>query len=222
MNREASKKKTLVQHQPQHLGVGWLVIVAAMFFGFSGLACAVVDAQEASRLRDVLALEPGDVVADIGAGDGKWSAVLAQHVGPTGQVWATEVDSKDVQKIERRVAADGIDNVKVVKSTQVDAGLPVRCCDAILLRRVYHHFTKPEVMRREMLAALRPGGLILIVDFEADRGWSRPAGIPEDRAGHGLRQEKILEEMRSSGFRLVRELDWSRGDYALLFRAPGE
>ena len=90
------------------------------------------------------------------------------------------------------------------------------------MRRVYHHFTKPAVMRREMATALRPGGLILVIDFEADRGWSRPSGIPEDRTGHGLDKDKLIQEMLSDGFRLESEMKWSRGDYALVFRAPNE
>lgn len=208
------RSEAWMQPNPRaRLSSGSALLVVAMLMG-----CTAISGQEEERVREALNLKPGDVVADIGAGDGTWTAALSGIVGEHGKVWATEVDPKDVKKIESRVERSELNNVGVVQSTQEDAGLETDCCDAILLRRVYHHFTKPRVMRREMARALRNDGLLLVVDFEADRGWSRPSGIPEDRKGHGLSKEKLIREMQSDGFSLRAELDWTRGDYALVFQ----
>jgi len=63
--------------------------------------------------------------------------------GETGHVYATEVDHEKLQQVEARVKEDGLKNVTTVLGTQTDTGLLPSCCDAILLRMVYHHFTDP-------------------------------------------------------------------------------
>jgi SAM-dependent methyltransferase len=140
-------------------------------------------------------------------------------VGDSGRVYATEVDRDDLRKIRDRVERDGLNNVLVVEGTQNETGLPRACCDAILLRRVYHHFQEPASMRASLREALSEDGLLLIVDFGTKRHWGRPSGVPESRTGHGIEKDMIVAEMQRDGFELVRELDWRGNDYALLFKA---
>lgn len=109
-------------------------------------------ADERDRIAEVL------VVADIGAGKGAWSVDLARRVGSTGRVYATEIDPVLLRDIERAVVAAGAPSVTVVEGSATDTNLPMQCCDAILLRLVYHHFTDPHAMDRSMFAALHPGG----------------------------------------------------------------
>lgn len=178
-----------------------------------------VDEDELEQIVSVLAIDPGDVVADVGAGDGRFSVALAPIVGTSGHVYATEVDPNDLQEIRERVERESAQNVTVVEGSQEDTGLEPGCCDAILLRRVYHHFQKPVLMRESLRTALRADGLLLIVDFDTRRQWSRPRGIPESRDGHGIPRELLVSEMEGAGFELVRDLEWPNGDYALVFRA---
>ncbi len=177
-----------------------------------------VDRDELARMTALLRVEPGDVVADVGAGDGKWAVALAEIVGATGRVFATEVDPNDLKKIRDRVAREKTDNVTVIEGGQRDTGLPEACCDQILLRRVYHHFEEPAPMQESLRRALRPDGLLFIVDFETRRRWQRPAGIPESRSGHGIAQSMLVSEMEAAGFELVEQTKWANGDYGLLFR----
>ena len=174
--------------------------------------------EEIARLVDVLDVDPGEIVADVGAGDGLFSIAIAEHVGDTGIVYATEVDPKDLEKIEDRVDREDADNVRVVRGNQTSTGLADACCDAILLRRVYHHFQDPEAMQADLRSALRDDGLLLVVDFGTHRRWSRPRGIPESREGHGIDKEMLVTEMKGAGFELVEDMTWTNGDYALLFR----
>ena len=102
---------------------------------------------ETTRLVEALALEEGMRVADVGAGDGEWAERLARAVGTSGHVYATEIDEDDVEEIADRAAAAGLDNVTALLGTDTDAQLPVGCCEAILLRMVYHHFIDPAPMR---------------------------------------------------------------------------
>ncbi|HXV64185.1 MAG TPA: methyltransferase domain-containing protein [Vicinamibacteria bacterium] len=188
-----------------------VLLIAACVIGFQ-------EAREVERLVDALDVDPGEVFADVGAGDGRFSLALAARVGNDGRVYATEVDRDDLKEIRGRVAEDQTSNVTVIEGSQSSTGLPDICCDGILLRRVYHHFQDPDAMRESLKRALKEDGLLLIIDFGEKRHWSRPAGIPESRDGHGIAKEMLVSEMELAGFELVRDLDWPNDDYALLFR----
>jgi predicted methyltransferase len=99
--------------------------------------------------------------------------------------------------------------VTVVEAGQSSTNLPDACCDAIFMRDVYHHFTHPAELVRSLFAALKPGGRLAIIDFEPRRGSSRPDGVPEDRAGHGIRPEAIVAEVAATGLSLNATItDW--------------
>jgi ubiquinone/menaquinone biosynthesis C-methylase UbiE len=157
---------------------------------------------EDQRIVDTLRLAAGMVAADVGAGEGKFTAVLARGVGPSGRVYATEVEQAKLDELKQRMTADGIENVATVLGDQQQTGLPAGCCDRILLRLVYHHFADPKAMQRSLWAALRPGGQIAVIDVPPRKGWPRVEGAVE-RGGHGIEPSDLLAEMRGAGFEVV-------------------
>jgi len=178
--------------------------------------------EEGDGIVASLSLSSGMTVADVGAGNGRYSVVLARAVGPAGQVYATEVDRSDIDKIAGLARDEGLSHVTTVVGTQEDTGLPPGCCDAILLRLVYHHFTDTAAMRRGLWNALRPGGRIAVIDVPPQKGWSRLPGVPE-RGGHGIEVAEMEAEMAQSGFHVVsRDLDWPAEEdaYLVVFRRP--
>ncbi len=183
-----------------------------------------VEADERDRIAQVLEIKEGAVVADVGAGDGDWSIDLARRVGETGRVFSTEIGPEQLRNIEAVVAEAGLKNVTLIEGTGTSTNLPDQCCDAILLRIVYHHFTAPNDMNKSMFASLRPGGLILVIDFQpgAPNAPTRTLpGVPERRSGHGTPKDQLIEEMTANGFELVRRIeDWSYREYGILFRRP--
>jgi tRNA A58 N-methylase Trm61 len=197
--------------------------VALVVLGLLVPAALVVPlalASETEGLFSALELKPGLRAADVGAGDGEWTEWLARKVGETGHVFATEVDASEIEKIQKRIREAGLANVTTILGTQVDTGLPDACCDAILLRMVYHHFTEPARMRASLRAALRPGSLLVVVDTEPQESWRRLEGVPE-RGGHGIREEDLVREMTGDGFEVVaRHPDWNGDDdrYCVVFR----
>ena len=127
--------------------------------------------------------------------------------------------SELTSEMERR----DLSNVTTVLGDQAGAGLPEACCDAILLRMVYHHFEDPFAMRRSLRDALKPTGLLAIVDINPQRHWRRLEGVPE-RGGHGIEPEDLVAEMLSDGFELVSLHDDWNGDnerYCAVFRLTG-
>ena len=174
----------------------------------TGWALCDSDRKTALRVAELLEIQDGSVIADVGAGEGRWTVELAQLVGQRGRVIATEVDDGEMKKLKRK--ARDYDNISFVMGDQKRTGLEAGCCDAIHLRHVYHHFKKPKAMQAELLKALKPGRLIAVIDF-----------APDDR--HGIRAEKMQQEMTQAGFEFVERVDQWEGRssrYLLLFRRP--
>jgi protein-L-isoaspartate O-methyltransferase len=197
--------------------------VALLLLGLSAICCGSPSraaSDEAERLARALALRAGMTVADIGAGEGDFSEELARRVGDSGRVFSTEIEPEEVEQLRRRFEDAGLDNVTVVLGQQSDAGLPDACCEAMLLRLVYHHFTRPDEMRASLRRALRSGGLVAVIEIEPQPGWAELPGVPE-RGGHGIRPKDLVREMRSDGFEVVERHDgWDgrEGRYCVIFR----
>lgn len=111
---------------------------------------------EMPRLRLVLNLKSDMSVADVGAGGGDLTLALAAEVGPAGHVFSSDVDTNALEQIRRRVAAAGLRNVTLVEAGAHTTGLPANCCDAIVLRRVYHHLSDPAATGADLLRSMRP------------------------------------------------------------------
>lgn len=201
---------------------GRKALACGALFALALIRCA--ECAESDLIAEALRAEPGSVVADVGAGEGEWAAELARRVGESGRVYATEVRASLVGEIRRAAEAAGNGNVTVVLGDQDSSGLPAACCDAILLRLVYHHFTRPAAMREDLRRALRPEGRLLIVDIEPQASWRELPEVP-DRGGHGIPVEDLLRELTGDGFELVERIDRWNGDpdrYGLLFSLRDE
>jgi len=175
------------------------------------------DGPEMPRLRQVLALETGIMVADVGAGKGGLTFALAREVGSNGRVSSTEIDPGRLRRLREGVVAAKLDNVTVVEAYDSDTGLPPNCCDAIVLRRVYHHLTDPSGINASLLLSLRPGGVLAVIDF--------PPPFFLSRGQFGVPAKIVISEVMASGFQLLRLIDdWpGRGpleSYCVVFRKP--
>jgi predicted methyltransferase len=183
-------------------------------------ACAGV-AEEARQLVDAMQLQPGMVVADVGAGEGEWTVALSEAVDRNGHVYATEVESDKVEELRLYLSGQNIENATALLGNQTESGLSANCCDAVLLRMVYHHFENPESMRASLHQALRPGGVLAIIDIVPQQHWRQLSGVPE-RGGHGIPLDDLVEELTADGFELVsRHDDWNDDEdrYCAVFRA---
>lgn len=178
-------------------------------------------ADEVDRITEVLSITVGTRVADVGAGDGEWSLAMAERVGETGHVFATEVKTDEIRDIERKIQSSGLSNVTVILGDQKTSGLPDECCDAIFLRLVYHHFVDPTSMLRSLRRALLPGGRLAVIDITPQSHWRDLEGVP-DRGGHGISPEELVDELTRQGFELVARYDDWNGDadrFCTVFRS---
>jgi ubiquinone/menaquinone biosynthesis C-methylase UbiE len=175
-------------------------------------------ADEIKRLAALMEWKQGTIAADIGAGDGIYSFAAMEHVGAMGKVYATEIDSKKLEELKAEVTKRKLQNVVVVESKDADTSLPTACCDAIFLRRVYHHLTKPVEFDANLVRSLKPGGRLAIIDFPARSGLEPVEGVPANRGGHGIPQNVVIEELTAAGLQVEKVVnDWPENDYCILF-----
>jgi ubiquinone/menaquinone biosynthesis C-methylase UbiE len=177
------------------------------------LARRADDQSDAKRLIEVLRLQAGSTVAEIGAGDGELTVIIARHVGPTGRVYTTELGSERVTKLRQAIERAELANVTVLEAHATRANLPERCCDAIFMRAVYHHFEDPPAMNKSFWDALRADGRLAVQDFTPPPGAEAPVPADRDTDGHhGVTSETVLNELTRAGFERVEvESAGSRG-----------
>ena len=113
----------------------------------------------------LLELKPGMIVAEIGAGSGFLSRIIAEKVTPAGKAVATELDEKMVTYMNERARAERLSNFTAVRGQLTSTGLDRASMDAIVIVNTYSFFDRPEEMLRSVAETLKPGGLLLIVDF---------------------------------------------------------
>ena len=157
---------------------------------------------EVSRLAEEMQWKPGMTIADIGAGDGSYSFAAEKIVGASGHVYATEIDAAKLATLRDEVAKQKLANVTIVESAADDTKLPTDCCDAIFLRRVYHHITAPETFDKNLLRSLKSGGRLAIIDFAPDN--SLPASRRRPRQSRRPRHPAKNHDRRINRGRLSR------------------
>jgi predicted methyltransferase len=179
---------------------------------------------DAPRLVEVLELKPGMTVADIGSGGGAMTVVLGHWIG-SGRVFATDITEHALRETREYVKKEGLTNVTVMEGAAASTNLPDECCDAAFLRNVYHHVTEIAAFNKSLLASLKPGGRLAIIDFEAKPNPAQiPKGVPANRLGHGIPASVVIAEMTAAGFTHVRTIerwppdDKRAGTFLTLFR----
>ena len=196
----------------------FLLLLAAVAAALLAVSASGDAADEIKRLASLMEWKPGTMVADIGAGDGRYSFAAAERVGAAGKVYATEIDTKKLKALRAEVAERKLQNVVVVDSQEADTNLPTGCCDAIFLRRVYHHLTKPAEFDRNLVRSLKSGGRLAIIDFPPRSGLDPVEGVPSNRGGHGIPQKIVIEELTAAGLQMEKVVnDWPEDDYCVLF-----
>ena len=119
-------------------------------------------------LLAALLLQPGMVVADIGAGTGYLSRRMAQAVMPGGKVWAVDVQPEMISLLQAGVKRSGLTQIEARLSSVDDVKLPASSVDLAIMVDVYHELAYPYEVMASLLKALKPGGRIVFVEYKAE------------------------------------------------------
>ncbi len=169
------------------------------------------------EIIDLCEIKPGMAVADVGSGTGLFTELLARAAGPEGTVYAVDIVPAFLAKVRGRMADKGINNVRTVLCSEKSVRLPENSVDLVYICDVYHHFEYPRSSMTSIYRALKPGGRVVLVEFERIEGKSSEWMLDHVRAG----KEVFTAEIMDAGFQLVTEVDGILKDnYIRIFSVP--
>jgi ubiquinone/menaquinone biosynthesis C-methylase UbiE len=168
--------------------------------------------QRPDKVIAALALRPGHIVADVGAGPGYFSLRLARKVGQQGRVFAVDVEPTMLTVLRERLAAPKSDRITPVLGLPDDPLLPRASCDRVLSVNAYHHYPDGPAALRRMARLLRRGGRLALIDFHKRPS---PMGPPLDER---VSREQFLDDSRRAGLRVAEELTFLPHQYYFLLR----
>lgn len=161
---------------------------------------------------DRIGIRPGITVADVGAGVGYFTVRLGRRVGPTGKVYAVDVQPEMLTILRERAAKADLKNIETILGSEADPKLPKGALDLILLVDVYHELSQPEKMLRKMSAALKPDGRLVLLEYRKE-----DPHIPI-RSEHKMTIAEVKAELEAEGFRLEKVLNDLPRQHIFIFR----
>ena len=168
--------------------------------------------EQPEKALDALAIEPGSVVGDVGAGVGYFTEKLARRVGPNGKVYANDIQPEMLVQLRKNMAKLGIGNVQTVVGAEDDPHLPANTLDLILLVDVYHEFSRPQAMLRHMRESLKPGGRLVLLEYRKE-----DPNVPI-REEHKMTVKQVRSELEPEGFRFDKVIETLPQQHILIFR----
>lgn len=146
-------------------------------------------------VMNVLGIEPGRAVADIGAGSGWFTVRAARRVTNTGKVYAVDINPDAIDYIDKRVQKERLKNVTTILSKPDNPGLPPESVNAVLFLKVYHEVANPVTFLRNLRASLQPGARVAIIERNGNG------------TDHGIDKDVVMHEAGEAGYRLLEEHD---------------
>jgi SAM-dependent methyltransferase len=165
-----------------------------------------------TKAIELLQFEKGMTVADVGAGSGFYAIRIAQIVGPTGKVYANDIQPEMLTILKRQLRQKNVVNVEPVLGTERDPRLPAKSCDVILMVDVYHEFSNPQEMLQKLKGALKDDGRLILLEYRKEDPY-----VPI-REEHKMSVKEAKLEVEGEGFRLdkvIEDLPWQ---HILIFR----
>lgn len=182
-------------HDPNGIGKFYLGREIAQVMGYQGASWLErperVREEEPAKLAEALAVKPGMVVADVGAGSGYHTFRLSPLVGEKGKVIASDIQPEMLELIKEKATTQKVTNIETVRGTATDPKLPAGGVDLILMVDVYHEFEFPFEMTEKMVAALKPGGRLAFVEFKQDDPKVNIKRV------HTMAERQVLKEMEA-------------------------
>lgn len=170
-----------------------------------------IQEENPQKLMDALGIKPGQTICDLGCGNGYYTLELARLVGPTGKVFAVDIQPEMLRLLESRAGQNNLKNIQLILNTPTDPKLPANSVDLILVVDVYHELSYPEHMLKALRKSLKPDGRIVLVEF---RGEDPTVPI---KPLHKMTKKQVRKELEPNGFKLVEEFDELPWQHVMFF-----
>ena len=170
-------------------------------------------AVHAKQIVSACGLKPGQDIADVGSGTGLFARQFAAAVGPKGKVYAVDIAPAFLKYIAKTCAEQKIKNVETILCDQFSTKLPKHSVDVVFICDTYHHFEFPQRTLQSIHDAMRPGGRLILIDFERIEGKTKQWTLDHVRAG----KEVFVREVTTAGFRVVGEESFLKENYFVRF-----
>jgi SAM-dependent methyltransferase len=203
---------TLSAYQGTHPLTGRQIAHVMGFGGASWLERPERESEEnVEGALDAIGLKPGMTAAEIGAGTGYVSLRMAKRVGPSGKVYATDLQRPMLDVLRQNAAKAGIRNVETILGGEADAKLPAGQIDLIILVDVYHEFSQPQKMLQGIRAALKPDGRLIQLEYRKED----PA-VPI-LFEHKMSVAEARIEVEAEGFKLAQVIESLPRQHILIY-----
>ena len=176
-----------------------------------------VEEEQPDAVLDAMALEPGDIVADIGCGSGYYARRMAVRVGGGGRVYCVDIQPEMLEIMGDHAEREGITGIVPVLSEVDDPKLPEGEIDWIILADVYHEMSDFEAMLAGMRRSLAPGGQVALLEYRVEDGTGDHL-----KADHAMSVRQVLAEWIPGGFALVDLLEFLPGQHLFILKAAGD
>jgi len=162
-------------------------------------------------LIERLPIEPGDSIADIGAGTGYFSLPIARRV-PRGKVYAVDIQPEMLDMLSERMREKEVENIRTVLGSETSPNLPEGEIDLAFIVDAYHEFSHPREMGEALVSALRPGGKLVLIEYRAE-----DPSVPIKRL-HKMSEAQVRREMAAIGLEWVETDDYLPQQHVVIFR----
>ena len=169
------------------------------------------------QILAALKLQPGDDIADVGAGTGFFSRIFAKEVTKDGTVYAVDIAENFIEHNKKEAEKAMLKNIEPILCTERSVELPENSVDVVFICDTYHHFEYPVDTMASIHRALRPGGRLMIVDFERVKGISTDWTLNHVRCGKGV----VTDEVKDAGFDFIEEIFLMEEQYVITFKKRG-
>jgi ubiquinone/menaquinone biosynthesis C-methylase UbiE len=168
--------------------------------------------EEPAKALDLMEIHPGMTVADVGAGTGYMSLRIAKRVGPSGRVYANDIQPEMLDKLESNARRENLDNIETVLGSEADPKLPAGRMDLVLMVDVYHELSRPQEMLQAIRRSLKPDGRLVLVEYKKE-----DPSIPI-RPDHKMSLPDIKIEVEAEGYKLDKVIDTLPRQHIVFFR----
>lgn len=201
---------------------GWALVPAQTDLSEGWEVQVMRDLQPPQKIMDTIGVKPGMVIGEVGAGRGRFTVYLARQVGPTGKLYANDIDRKSLDYLQARCQKLGFKQVEIIRGENDDPLLPRNALDMAIMVWTFHMIEKPDLLLKNLKSCLKPGAPLVIIDpidseidgeFHIDR--SKPGPHPPTI------RERVEKSARAAGYELLKVETFLPKDYIFILKPAG-